>query len=309
MAMLGTHAERTTARATQPGGHPSAGWARLFGETGSQGSGGGTAASQLNRFLSNGPSYDIDLAGFQAGYDLLISHPGEAVQNVIGFYVGAGQARGSVDAVYGGLAGKVSRDAYTLGAYWTHSRASGLTIDTVLQGTYFTQASASSALGEELNTDGFGLITSLEAGYRFDLGGGWAIEPQAQLVYQRLSFDDGADSFGFINYDAANDVLGRIGARVGRAWLLESGTKLTGSARASLWHAFGDGTEVTFADLSGINAASFDSGLGGTWVQLGLDASMAISETVSLFASGDYEVRVDNGQGHAVGGRIGVSMS
>jgi hypothetical protein len=46
---------------------------------------------------------------------------------------------------------------------------------------------------------GFGLITSLEASYRFDLGGGWAIEPQAQLVYQNLSFDDGADSFGFID--------------------------------------------------------------------------------------------------------------
>jgi len=43
-----------------------------------------------------------------------------------------------------------------------------------------------------------------------------------------------------------------------------NGTRLTGSARASLWHAFGDGTEVTFVDLSGNNAAFFDSGLGGT---------------------------------------------
>ena len=309
MAILGTHAERTAARATQADGHASAGWARLFGETGSQGSSGGNAAAQLNRFLSNGPSYDIDLAGFQAGYDLLISNPGEAVQNVIGFYVGAGQARGSVDAVYGGSAGKVSMDAYTLGAYWTHSQASGLYIDTVLQGTYFTEASASSVFGEQLNTDGFSLIASLEAGYKFDLGGGWAIEPQAQLVYQRLSFDDGADSFGLIDYDAANDVLARIGARVSRAWQLENGTKLTGSARASLWHAFGDGTEVAFADLSGANAVSFDSGLGGTWVQLGLGASMAMSETVSLFASADYDVRVDSEQAHAVGGRIGVSVS
>ncbi|MBB3773771.1 outer membrane autotransporter protein [Angulomicrobium tetraedrale] len=308
MAVLGTHAEREAARANPSGGHPSAGWARLFGETGSQGASGGTAATQLNRFLSNSPSYDIDLAGLQAGYDLLMSNPGEAIQNVIGFYVGAGQARGSVDAVYGGSAGKVSMDGYTLGAYWTHSQASGLTIDTVLQGTFF-DASASSLAGETLDTDGLSLIASLEAGYRFDLGGGWAIEPQAQLVYQRLSFDDGADSFGSIDYDAAKDVLGRIGARVGRAWVLESGTKLTGSARASLWHAFGDGTEVVFADLAGTNPASFDSGPGGTWVQLGLDASMTISETVSLFASGDYEVRVDNAQGHAVGGRIGISVS
>ncbi|GLK70859.1 hypothetical protein GCM10017643_09740 [Ancylobacter dichloromethanicus] len=309
MAMLGSHAERAAARATQPDGHARAGWARLFGKTGSQGSSGGNAAAQLNRFLSNGPSYSIDLAGFQAGYDLLISNPGETVQNVIGLYVGAGEARGSVDAVYGGPAGKVSMNAYSLGAYWTHSQASGLYIDTVLQGTYFTEARARSVLGEQLSTDGFGLIAALETGYRFDLGDGWAIEPQAQLIYQRLSFDDGADSFGFIDYDAANDVLGRIGARVSHAWRLENGTRLTGSARASLWHAFGDGTEVAFADLSGTNATSFNSGLGGTWVQLGLDTSMTMSETVRLFASGDYDLRVDSEQGHAIGGRIGVSVS
>lgn len=309
MAILGTHSERAAARSTQPGGHANAAWARLFGETGSQGSSGGNAATQLNRFLDNGPSYDIDLAGFQAGYDLVTSNPGEAVQNTIGFYVGSGQARGNVDAVYGGAAGKVSMDAYSLGAYWTHAQASGLYIDTVLQGTFFTEVSASSVLGEELRLDGFGLTASVESGYRFDLGGGWAIEPQAQLVYQRLSFDDGADRFGSVQYDATNDVLGGIGARVSRAWRLENGTRFTGSARASLWNAFGDGTEVTFADLSGANAASFDSGLGGTSVQLDLDASMAISETVSLFVSGDYAARVDGEQGHAVGGRIGFNVS
>jgi outer membrane autotransporter protein len=309
MAILGTHSERAAARATQPGGHANDAWARLFGETGSQGSSGGNAATQLDRFLKNGPSYDVDLAGFQAGYDVVVSNPGEAIQNTLGFYVGSGQARGNVDAVYGGPAGKVSMDAYSLGAYWTHTQASGLYIDTVLQGTFFTEASASSDLGEQLRSDGFGLNASLEAGYRFDLGGGWAIEPQAQLVYQRLSFEDGADSFGSVNFDAANDVLGGIGARVSRDWLLESGTKLTGSARASLWNAFGDGTEVAFADLSGANAVSFESGLGGTSLQLDLDASMAVSESVSLFVAGDYDVRVDSEQGHAVGGRIGFNVS
>jgi hypothetical protein len=105
----------------------------------------------------------------------------------------------------------------------------------------------------------------------------------------------------------ANDVLGRIGARVSRSGLLESVTKLTDSARASMWHAFDDGTEVAFADLSGTNEASFDLGFGGTLVQFGLDALMAISESVSLFAFGYYEERVDSEYGHAVGGRIGAA--
>ncbi|WP_226574041.1 autotransporter outer membrane beta-barrel domain-containing protein [Acuticoccus sediminis] len=306
LAILGTRDERAAGRAP---GRRSAAWGRVFGETGSQGSGGGSAAARLDRFENDGPSYDVDLGGFQAGYDHLLSQPGDAVQNVIGFYVGAGHARGNVDAVYGGSAGKVSMDAYSLGAYWNHERSSGLQIDAVLQGTFYDEASARSTLGETLETDGFGVIGSLEAGYRFDLGAGWVVEPQAQLVYQRLSFDNGADSYGVVRYDAADDFLGRIGGRVSRGWSLGNGHELTGWARANLWHAFSDGPEVTFAGLGGGNAMSFDAGLGGTRVQLDLGTSMAVSDKVSLFASGDYDVRVDDSSGHALGGRIGLTVS
>ncbi|UOM33528.1 autotransporter outer membrane beta-barrel domain-containing protein [Acuticoccus sp. I52.16.1] len=306
LAVLGTRDERVAARVP---GRDSTAWARVFGETGSQGSSGGDPQAQWDRFRSDGPSYDVDLAGFQAGYDHRLSLPGETIQNLIGFYVGAGQARGKVDAVYGGSAGKVSMDAYSLGAYWNHAQAGGLHIDAVLQGTFYDEARARSVPGETLETDGVGLIASLEAGYRFDVGQGWVIEPQAQLVYQRLSFDDGADSYGRVDYDAANDVFGRIGGRVSRGWALENGQELTGWARANLWHAFGDGPEVTFAGLGGGNAMSFDSGLEGTRVQLGLGASMALSDRVSLFASGDYDVRMNDVSGHALGVRIGGTVN
>ncbi|WAP70642.1 autotransporter outer membrane beta-barrel domain-containing protein [Jiella pelagia] len=305
LAILGTREERVAVRGP---GDQSAFWGRAFGETGTKGSSGGDAASQLDRFRSDGPSYDVDLGGFQVGYDFALTEPGEAVQNLVGFYVGAGQARGNVDAVYGGAAGEVSMDAYSLGAYWNQSRASGLQIDAVLQGTFYDQAKTSSVPGQTFKTDGYGLIGSLEAGYRFDLGQGWAIEPQAQLVYQRLSFDDGADSYGRVTYDASNDVFGRIGGKLSRGWTLENGQEMTAFARANLWHGFSDGPEVTFAGLGGGNAMSFDTGLEGTRAQLGLGASMAVSETVSLFASGDYETRLDDMSGHGFGGRIGATV-
>ncbi len=303
LAILGTRDERVAGRA--PDG--SAAWARAFGETGSEGSGGGTASARLNRFLRDGPSYDIDLAGFQAGYDHRLSQPGDTVQNLLGFYVGAGQARGSVDAVYGGDAGKVSMDAYTFGAYWNHERSEGLRLDAVLQGTLYQDASARSAPGETLDTDGYGLIGSLEAGYRFDLGEGWAVEPQAQLVYQALSFEDGADSYGLVDYGGSGEVFGRIGGKLSRSWSLEGGQALTGWARANLWHGFDDGPEVNFAALGGGNAMTFDAGLQGTRAQFGLGASMAVSDRVSLFASGDYDVRIGE-DGHALGGRIGATV-
>lgn len=309
LAILGTRADRVAARIAQPdgaSGHHAA-WGRVFGATGNQAAGGSSAAAQLNRFRSDGPGYDIDLAGMQAGYEFELP-PAAGAQNLLGFYVGAGQAHGSVDAVYGGPAGTVSMDAYSLGTYWSHTRASGLFLDAVLQGTFYNEASATSVPGETLETDGVGLIGSLETGYGFTLGGGWEIEPQAQLVYQRLSVDNAADRYGLINYDPTNDLFGRIGARVSRELVLENGGEMTGWARASLWHPFGDGAEVTFAGLGGGNPMSFDAGLGGTRMQFGVGASVAVSDNVSLLASGDYDVRVDGTAGHALGGRIGVTV-
>ncbi|MDQ0314157.1 autotransporter outer membrane beta-barrel domain-containing protein [Amorphus orientalis] len=305
LAMLGSRDERAAARVP---GQGTEGWGRIFGETGSQGSGGGSAADRLARFRSDGPSYDATLGGFQAGYDHPLSRPGDAVQTLLGFYVGAGQARGSVDAVYGGKAGTVSLDAYSLGAYWTHAEASGLTLEAVLQGTFYAEARTDSEPGASLATDGVGLIGSLEAGYRFDLGRGWAIEPQAQLVYQALSFDDATDGYGRIAFDATDDVFGRIGGRFSRDWSLETGQAMRGWARASLWQSFADAPEVTVSGLGGSNPMTFQSGLEGLRVELGLGAAMAVSDRVSLFASADYDVRVDDMSGHAFGGRIGATL-
>ena len=304
LALLGTRDARLAARG---GSRGSAGWARVFGETGSEGSG-GSAAARLKRFRDDGPSTDVGLGGFQAGYDYRLSQPGEAGETAIGFYLGAGHARGSVDAVYGGSAGKVSMDAYSLGATFSHARASGLNVDAVVQGTFYDEASARSVAGETLRTDGFGLIGSLEAGYRFDLGDGWAVEPRMQLVYQRLSMDDGADGYGRIDYAAADDVFGRIGARVSRDWSLERGQALTGWARASLMNGFGDGSEVTFTGLGGGNAMAFDSGLQGIRVELGAGASIAMSDRWSLFASGDFSARTNDTSGHTFAGQIGAVL-
>jgi outer membrane autotransporter protein len=50
-----------------------------------------------------------------------------------------------------------------------------------------------------LDTEGWGLIASLEGGYPIALPTGWTIEPEAQAVFQRLSFSDGADRLGRVD--------------------------------------------------------------------------------------------------------------
>ena len=45
-----------------------------------------------------------------------------------------------------------------------------------------------------LTTNGWGFAGSLEAGYLIKLGGGFIVEPLAQIVYQNMSFGDGSDT-------------------------------------------------------------------------------------------------------------------
>jgi outer membrane autotransporter protein len=162
--------------------------------------------------------------------------------------------------------------------------------------------------GERLETNGRGLTASLEAGYSIDLGAGWRIEPQSQIIYQNLSFDGGQDRIGRVHYSNVDEIHGRLGARLTRDWGLTGDGILTTWVRANLWHTFGADAKATFANLEGANPVSLTTDLGGTWAQLGLGASARIAPNVSLFASADYDVRLDSRQGQGVGGRLGLTV-
>ncbi|HEY4173335.1 MAG TPA: autotransporter domain-containing protein, partial [Rhodopila sp.] len=158
-------------------------------------------------------------------------------------------------------------------------------------------------------------------GYPIALGSsGWVIEPQAQVIYQRVSLDDGADRFGRVDFADSNAVLGRIGARVMRNFTLgaaDAGAaagatpprRLSVWGRANLWHAFGDDPETSFSTSDGSNPQRFSTSLGGTWAQVGLGVSSQLTEHVGLYASGDYSFSVDSRSSTAWGGRIGVRVT
>ena len=81
-------------------------------------------------------------------------------------------------------------DAWSAGGYWTHVGPDAARyLDAVLQGTWY-YGSASTQFAR-LNTDGTGFIGSLEGGYPFSwpqLGPGFVIEPQGQILWQKVSF-------------------------------------------------------------------------------------------------------------------------
>lgn len=285
-----------------------AAWGRVFGESGDVAFGGDGAVGRLSNFLDHGPSYDFDLWGLQAGMDLYRRLDENGTRDVAGFYLGYARATADVEAVFGGPAGSSDINGYSLGAYWTRQGDKGWYIDAVLQGTRYDDAHGDSSLGESLDSDGWGFAASLEGGYPFQLGQGWAIEPQAQLVYQHVALDDGADSFGLISFADSDAVYGRLGARLTRKWLTEAERHMTFWARGDVWSSFGADAQTTFASLNGGNPLTFNADLGGAWARVGFGLSAEIAQNVSLFGSGDYNFGFDAGDFSSWSGRAGLKV-
>ena len=197
---------------------------------------------------------------------------------------------------------------YTLGGYWTHTGDTGWYLDAVLQGT-FSQLSTRSSLGQNLrDTNGWSVAGSLEAGYPFQLGDGWTLEPQAQLIYQIASIDVSSDDFGVIDFNDSTTIDGRLGLRLAKDWTTADNRVLTTWAHADLWHAFEKSATTTFSSLTRGNPVPVSTDLGGTWGTIGVGASGQIREGVTLFGSADYNRRLDGEQGDGFGGRLGLRV-
>ncbi|MEN3930559.1 autotransporter domain-containing protein [Microvirga sp. W0021] len=176
-----------------------------------------------------------------------------------------------------------------------------------MQGTWYS-ANASSVYGQKLKPDGFGFIASLEAGYSFDLGNGLIIEPQAQLAYQTILFDNSSDAYGRFYFSNTDSLRGRIGARLAKTWNTDESTlqKVTLWARTNIWHEFMGDSKTTVTNLYGLNGVTVPSNLGGTWGEIGAGMTFQISDRFSLFASGAYNRSLDNKGRQSWNGNIGA---
>ncbi len=120
-----------------------------------------------------------------------------------GLYAAIGLLTGDVTHFDRTFAGANNLQAYSLGGYWTHFGATGWYVDAILQGTWYNVRSASTGL-PALTTNGWGFASSLEAGYPISLGGGFIIEPQAQIVYQSVSLSDSGDTAATVQFRSAD---------------------------------------------------------------------------------------------------------
>jgi outer membrane autotransporter protein len=218
------------------------------------------------------------LNGFQAGTDLWATPDWKA-----GIYVGQLDGDMSVRGFARGIAnyavGSSDLRSQYLGAYATWKNDSGLYIDGVLQaGRHRTTANP--ALAFESSGKGNSLLASIEAGQSFQIAPNWTVEPQLQLVKQRIELDDSAITGALVQQDADGGWMVRAGVWV--KGQIETGSDtLQPYARLNVYKR-SSGTDTTrfvgpaaFTDIT--------TRTGGTSSELAAGATWQLSQSTSLY--------------------------
>ncbi|MDQ0073120.1 subtilase-type serine protease [Variovorax boronicumulans] len=252
------------------------------------------------------PRSEGQLTGLQAGTDLWADRNWRA-----GVYVGRlegdartrGFARGVFDLA---VSSNDLRSDY-LGLYGSFTSDAGFYADAVLQGGRHRYTAGPLDSSPSASGKGKSTLLSLEVGQSFALGSDWKIEPQLQLVHQRLNLDDVTLSGARVSQDTDSGWTVRAGVRL-KGQIATGAGLLQPYARLNVYRT-SSGTDVArFIGPAGWT--DIGTRTGGTSTELAGGASLAVGERTSLyaevgklFASGG-SARVKSGINASVGMRV-----
>ena len=260
------------------------------------------------------PRASGQLLGFQSGIDLWRGEWLPGHRDAAGIYFAYANANVDVTGRVTNEAatnyvlrrtGGLNLDAWSGAAYWTHYGPGDWYLDAVAQATRY-QGSASTQFAG-LATTGFGFVSSLEAGYPIRLpmfGPGFVLEPQAQVVWQRVSFDDANDGLGEVALGTTSGASGRIGLRGKWTIVSDSGQVWQPYVRANLWRDWGARATAIYSGVDLVPLLEQANRL-----QLGGGVSVKMNTNVSLYANADYQLSVgdtDGGRRDGIRGAAGV---
>ena len=293
---LGTFHERQGEQSllTETGALPG-GWVRAFGSSVRQ-SWSGTVA----------PSFDGSINGYQVGHDIYGFTHANGYRQRVGLFISHARLDGDVRGFNVGFednkAGDVRLDGDSLGAYWTLISPQSAYLDIVAMGTRYDGRSRSER-GVKLDLDGHAASVSAEAGYPVALSTHWHIEPQLQLIGQRVSMDTASDGISRVGFDTQDYLKGRAGARLKGAYTVAD-VPVEPYVRANVWRSFG-GRDATRFD--GQQALKTDHS--ASTMDMGAGIVAHLNPSISVYASTDYSTNIDSRNQEAISGSLGLRMS
>ncbi len=189
----------------------------------------------------------------------------------------------------------------SLGAYYSLTGAQGWHVDLSASAGRVSGFSRN-AQGARQATEGSAMTLSVEGGFPIGLSENWVVEPQAQLINQRISLDTPYAGSGNASSSDLTAWSGRVGARLKGSYDL-NGLPVEPYVRTNLWHTVYTGSTVTLDQVDKISSSRKSS-----TVDLGLGLVARMSPTVSLYVSADYSSDVDDNDLNGLIGSLGVRM-
>lgn len=189
----------------------------------------------------------------------------------------------------------------SLGAYYSLVGAQGWHVDLSASGGRVSGFSRT-AQGNRQVTEGNAMTFSVEGGYPIGLSDNWVVEPQAQLINQRISLDAPYAGSGNASSTDLTAWSGRVGARLKGSYDL-NGLPVEPYVRTNLWHTVYTGSTVTLDQVDKISSSRKSS-----TVELGLGLVARVTPAVSLYMSADYSSDVDDNDLNGIIGSLGVRM-
>ena len=273
-------------------------WTRIYGS--------GMSEKGKERF-----EYESNLYGVQLGHDFKINKDKNGNNHLLGGYISYNRASADFFDRYRAENGRISDDRYTgkgkaesisLGITKTKYTENGSYYDLVGQISYLQNKYKSR---DDFNAKqrGYGLLFSGEAGKSFGIGkaGTWAIEPQAQLIYQYLNTKLFNDGLRKVSQDNRNGLRGRTGIKLSYNGNSDEGRTNTYYVVANIWHDF---TKYE-NKYTNIGSDKVTEKLGTTWGEIGLGAQASLGQKSNLYIDTRYEQSFGNSRRSGFRGTIG----
>jgi outer membrane autotransporter protein len=293
---LGTFHERQgSQRLLHEAGWVPAGWARVFGNSLRQRWAGDAA-----------PSLDASIDGYQVGHDLYAHLGDDGYWQRGGVFVSHAHLGGDVKGFASGFdntrAGRLRLDGDSVGAYWTLIGPQEQYLDLVLMGTRYDGRSRSER-GLTLDLKGHAVSASAEVGYPLPLSANWRVEPQAQLVAQRIDLDDSHDAIAEVAFDNPTTWRGRLGARLLGDYQIR-GVPVQPYLRTDLWRTSGADDGVTYD-----RAETLHTRQRSTTLDMGGGIAARLNKSTQLYLSVGYSRNLDSVAEESVQGTLGLRVS
>jgi outer membrane autotransporter protein len=189
----------------------------------------------------------------------------------------------------------------SLGAYYSLTGPQGWHVDLSASGGRVSGFSRNEQ-GTRQATEGSAVTLSVEGGFPIGISENWVVEPQAQLINQRITLDTPYAGSGNASSTDLTSWSGRVGAKLKGSYDI-SGLPVEPYVRTNLWHTVYTGNTVTLDQVDKISSSRNSS-----TVELGLGLVARVTPVVSLYVSADYSSDVDDNDLNGLIGSLGVRM-